>query len=151
VVLDVWGLPEPEVEAAARGMGLGSAVRFHPPVPHAEAMGELAHCDCVLVAVAPTHAHLVPQKLYNYLALERWVLAVAPADSMVARVVRKTGAGSVTEPEPAAVERSLAEAVERVDRGVERPAPDPGALAAYARSAHARRLSDLFEEAIAHD
>lgn len=146
---EIWGAAEPAVRRRAERLEIGNAVVFHEPRPHAEAMRAVASCDALLVAVAPTHAHLVHQKLYNYLALDRHVLAVAPAASMVARIVDETGAGTVVDPEPAAVGEALRDMAERLNLGDLDPVIDEEARARYARSSHARTLSQLFRRLVA--
>ncbi len=148
IVLEIWGRPEPVVVEAAGALGLQAGVRFRTPKPHVAAMKELAASDCLLVATAPSYGHLVPQKLYNYLALERWVLAVAPVDSMVARVVETVGVGERADPEAAAVARLMERAVARVDAGELRPPVNRTALETYSRTGHARRLSEMFHEVL---
>jgi len=148
IALDIWGHPEPDVIGVARSLGLEGNVRFRTPAPHRRAMAELADCDCLLVATASTHGHLVPQKLYNYLALERWVAALAPAGSMVAGVVSETGAGEVAEPDAAGATRLLENMRERIDAGTLRPPVQRSVLGKYSRAEHARRISDLFHEVL---
>ncbi len=143
-VLDIWGLGEPPVREAASRLGLEEAVHRHPMRIHQEAMEELASCDVLLSATAPGYGHLVPQKLYNYLALDRHVLVVTPEDSMPARIVRETGAGTVVEPAAEEVASILGELARRLDEGTLAPDIDDGARSRYSRTSHARTLSEVF-------
>ncbi|GEM_PF-3108003 len=148
ILLEIWGRPEPEVTRVAETLGLANSVSFRTPQPHGKAMEEVATCDCLLVTTASTHGHLVPQKLYNYLALERWVAALAPAGSMVARVVEMTGAGEVAEPDAAGAARLLEHMQDRIDAGQMQPPIDRTAIETYSRTVHARRLSEVFHEVL---
>lgn len=143
-VLEIWGPEEPDIERTARVLGCADAVCRHAMRPHREAMEELATCDVLLSATAPGYGHLVPQKLYNYLALDRHVLAMAPGDSMPARIVRTTGAGTVTDPDPSSVADALERLAELLDRGDLDPTIDEETRREYSRSEHARELSEAF-------
>ncbi|MFO7768979.1 MAG: glycosyltransferase [bacterium] len=143
-VLELWGREEPPIRERAHELGCADAVRGHPMRPHRRAMEELAVCDVLLSATAPGFGHLVPQKLYNYLALDRHILVVAPEGSMPTRVVRTTRAGTVVDPEASPVSEAIEMLARRLDRGELPPSIDEEARVRYSRSEHARELSEVF-------
>ena len=110
------GAVKPQVEEAAAG---SRAVRFLPFRPAEQVPYVLAAGDLHVVTVKPgLEGVVVPSKLYGILAAGRPVLAIAPEESDVVRIVRRTGCGVAADPrEPEAVAeavRSLARDPERI-------------------------------------
>jgi colanic acid biosynthesis glycosyl transferase WcaI len=92
-------------------------VRWYPPQPQALIASLLAAGDMHVVTVRAGLAGLVvPSKLYPLLSAGRPVLAVAPAASDAARLVRRLECGWTAEPDdPTAVAAAVREAVRVVD------------------------------------
>ncbi len=86
-----------------------SPVRWLPFRPASEVPYVLAAGDLHIVTVRRgLQGVVVPSKLYPILAAGRPVLAVAPEESDVARIVRRTGCGLVADPDdPDAVVRAV--------------------------------------------
>ncbi len=94
------------LEASANGC---SSVKFLPFRPAHEVPYVLAAGDLHVVTLKRgLEGVVVPSKLYPILAAGRPVLAVAPEETDVARIVRSAGCGAVADPDNAA------EVVERV-------------------------------------
>jgi glycosyltransferase involved in cell wall biosynthesis len=95
--------------AAAHGC---ANIRFQPFWPAEEIPFVLAAGDIHIITVRRgLEGVVVPSKLYPILAAGRPVLAVAPEESDVARIVRRTGCGLVADPDdPATVAAALREA-----------------------------------------
>lgn len=113
----------------------GLEVEVLPFAPHQEALRRMAASDVLLLTVAdlPGLASMVPAKLYEYLAVGRPILAIAPWGE-AARLIAATEAGSVVPPgQPEALAKVLADWLERPPR----PAGPPPAV--FQR----RRLSAL--------
>jgi len=111
------GAAHSKLEASATGC---PAVRFLPFRPADQVCHVLAAGDLHVVTVRRgLEGVVVPSKLYPILAAGRPVLAVAPEDSDVVRLVRQTGCGVAADPDDAA---SIAAAVRQVHR-------KPGCLA----------------------
>lgn len=108
------GAVKAQIETAA---GACAAVRFLPFRPPQEVPYVLAAGDLHVVTIRRgLEGVVVPSKLYPILAAGRPVLAVAPEQSDVARIVRRTGCGVAADPDdPAAV----AEAVRALARNPE--------------------------------
>jgi len=111
------GAARPQIEASAAGC---RAVRFLPFRPPEQVPCVLAAGDVHVVTVRRgLEGVVVPSKLYGILAARRPVLAVAPAETDVARIVQRAGCGVAADPDdPAAV----AEAVRALARDPERVA-----------------------------
>ncbi len=109
------GAARPQIEASAVGC---NAVRFLPFRPSEQVPGVLAAGDLHVVTVRRgLEGVVVPSKLYPILAAGRPVLAVAPEEADVARIVRRTGCGVAADPDdPSAV----AEAVRALCRDPQR-------------------------------
>jgi len=103
------GAMKPQVEAMAQGC---SAIRFLPFRPASEVPLVLSSGDMHVVTVKRgLEGVVVPSKLYPTLAAGRPVLGVAPEESDVVRIIRRTGCGVAANPDDPA---SVAEAVRSV-------------------------------------
>lgn len=90
------------VDAAVRGeiegAGLLPFARFEPFLPHAEALALLRGSAALLAPLPETGGRpdIVPAKIFEYIAARRPILAAAPRESEVARLVASgTGAAPV--------------------------------------------------------
>jgi colanic acid biosynthesis glycosyl transferase WcaI len=108
------GAMKPQVEAMAQGCG---AIRFLPFRPASEVPLVLSSGDMHVVTIKRgLEGVVVPSKLYPTLAAGRPVLGVAPEESDVARIIRRTGCGMAADPDDPT---SVAEAIRRVLRDSE--------------------------------
>jgi glycosyltransferase involved in cell wall biosynthesis len=112
------GAMRSQIEASANGC---KAIRFLPFRPPDQVSYVLAAGDLHLVTIRRgLEGVVVPSKVYPILAAKRPVLALAPAESDVARVIRRSGCGVVVNPDDpaslAATVRGLALDPERVAR-----------------------------------
>ena len=125
------GAQRAELEERARGL---HNVRFLPYFPEAELPRVLASADIHVVALRRgLEGLVVPSKLYPILMAGRPVLAIAPDESDVARIVRKYGCGLVAAPDDA----------DDVANRVRQAKSDPGSLAYMAEQA--RRAAADFD------
>jgi len=109
------GATRRQIEASA---GASRAVRFLPFRPPQQVPYVLAAGDLHVVTVRRgLEGVVVPSKLYPILAAGRAVLAVAPEETDVARIVRRTGCGVAVSPDDPA---GVAEAVRALARDPER-------------------------------
>jgi putative colanic acid biosynthesis glycosyltransferase WcaI len=103
------GAMKPQVEAMAAGC---RAIRFLPFRPANEVPLVLSSGDMHVVTVKRgLEGVVVPSKLYPTLAAGRPVLGIAPEESDVVRVIRRTGCGVAADPDDPA---SVAEAIRGV-------------------------------------
>jgi glycosyltransferase involved in cell wall biosynthesis len=103
------GAMKSQVEAMAAGC---RAVRFLPFRPVSEIPLVLSSGDMHVVTVKRgLEGVVVPSKLYPTLAAGRAVLGIAPEESDVARIIRRSGCGVVGNPDDP---NSVAEAVRGV-------------------------------------
>ena len=139
------GAQRPAVQERANGLG---NVRFLPFYSQQLLPQVLGAADLHLVTIRRgLEGLVVPSKLYPILAAGRPVLAVAPPESDVARIVQSYGCGLVADPDDPA---EVAEAIRRVqaDRGLldemARRAKDAGL--AFDQQSELERFSRLVED-----
>lgn len=103
------GAMKPQVEAMAAGC---RAIRFLPFRPANEVPLVLSSGDLHVVTVKRgLEGVVVPSKLYPTLAAGRPVLGIAPEESDVVRIIRRTGCGVAADPDDP---RSVAEGIRGV-------------------------------------
>jgi colanic acid biosynthesis glycosyl transferase WcaI len=107
------GVRRPELERQVRELALNN-VQFSPFLPRVDYPLLLAASDVGIVTINPASAPFsLPSKLFNIMAAGRAVIAIAPRDSDVARLVEATGCGVVVQPgQPG----EAAEWIRRMDR-----------------------------------
>jgi glycosyltransferase involved in cell wall biosynthesis len=85
------------VAEVIKKLHLESVVRFTPPVSHKESLDYLSQSDVLLVVQPGTHLQ-VPVKLYEYMALQKPILALTPPGA-VADIMTQGRLGLVASPE----------------------------------------------------
>jgi len=127
----------------ADALGLTGIVRFPGSLPHAETRALERRADLLLLwkPRGAGYRTMVPGKLYEYLDVERPVLAMLPEDDEAAALVRSAG-GEVV---PPGERGPLAAAIERRylawKEGRRERAPRPEWLAGHTRAALSGRLA----------
>ncbi len=139
------GAVRSQIEDSARGC---SSVRFLPFRPPQEIPSVLAAGDLHVVTVKRgLEGVVVPSKLYPILAAGRPVLAVAPEESDVVRIVRRTGCGVAADPDDPAgvaeVVRALVRDPEQIARMGRRAREVAGS---YDRVTQLRIFTETMEE-----
>lgn len=136
-----------QLEAAAQGIDNIRFTPFRPPneVPHVLAAGDLH----LITVKRGLEGVVVPSKLYSTLAAGRPILALAPQESDMARLVERIGCGVIADPDdPAAVAevvRELAQDRERLARMGEKALE---AAPEFSRERELRRFRAVVEAAL---
>jgi glycosyltransferase involved in cell wall biosynthesis len=124
--------------------GLGNHVTVRGQMAHAEAIDAMRAADALLLIAntTPGAEATVPGKLFEYLAVGRPVLAVAPAESSTADVLRQTGGGWLA---AAGDPRAIACILQRAyaERATFREAAD---IASFDRRVLTGELARIFDE-----
>jgi glycosyltransferase involved in cell wall biosynthesis len=141
------GAMRSQIQASAEGC---KAIRFLPFRPADEVPYVLAAPDLHLVTIRRgLEGVVVPSKLYPILAAARPVLALAPEESDVARIIRRSGCGIVADPDdPQSLARivlELAHDPQRLARMSERAA---AVAPEFSRASELRRFVDILEAAV---
>jgi glycosyltransferase involved in cell wall biosynthesis len=141
------------LDAAARreveGSGLGSSVHVLAQTDHAAALQAMRSADALLLVAntTPGAEATVPGKLFEYLAIGRPVVAIAPPESSTADVLRQTGGGWLA---PAgssqAIEASLRQAYTQRCFCL---GPNPAEVARFDRRRLTGDLAHIFDEVTA--
>ncbi len=99
-------------EALVAELGLGAAVRFAGRRRYLDTLARAAAADVlVIIDTADTGALFLPSKVFDYLVLGRPILAITPAGSPTAEVLRPLGHFCAPPDDPAAVGRALRRAL----------------------------------------
>lgn len=145
------GVTDEPSKSLASELGIGDLVRFVPYAPHREALACLSMADALLLIVDP-HAfadRIVTGKLFEYLGAGKPVIALAPADSEAARIVRATGAGIVLPPDdPHAVLGGIRQWMREREGGRDLPRARAGSLSLYDRREQAAVLDRILRKLI---
>ncbi|MBI4718059.1 MAG: glycosyltransferase [Planctomycetes bacterium] len=128
--------------------GVEEQVRVLGPQPHARALAYMAGSDGLLLAGSTGEGAevQVPNKLFEYLALRRPIIAVASATGSIAEILRQSKAEAIVRA-PNDVP-GLADAMTRVaSRELVPPADAWSGVWRFARTARAEELWRVFEQA----
>jgi glycosyltransferase involved in cell wall biosynthesis len=112
-------------------------------LPHEQAIALQRQADALLLIAQPTRTQLPNYKLFEYLAADRPILALA-AGTEAGRIASEVGAG---EPVPAADAEAIEVALRRLAAGDLKPPPEM-ALAPYSYPGVAERMAEAIETAI---
>ncbi len=128
--------------ASQRLPALDPVVRHLGQMPRHDAIGHLASADAALLLMAPDREQDVGTKAYEYIGLDRPILAVTPPGEARA-TLEELDWGVCVDPTPEAV----ADGLERI---LQAPAPerlaDPERI--YERRALSGRLAELFDQLV---
>jgi glycosyltransferase involved in cell wall biosynthesis len=112
-------------------------------LPRSTALALQRSADALLLLASPRRTQLLNFKLFEYLAAERPILALA-AGTEAGRVVAELGGETVPADDVPAIVTALRKAV-----AGELRAPDPDGVAAYSYPAPAERMAEIAERAVA--
>lgn len=126
--------------------GLAERIELLPQVAHVEAVRAMRAADALLLIAntTPGAEATVPGKLFEYLAVGRPVLAIAPSESSTADVLRQTGGGWLA---PSDDVDAIACALQR-GYAERRTALDQTAVKAFDRRRLTRDVAAIFDEVV---
>ena len=130
-----------DLAAECRVIGLADIVEFVPRLPRRETLREMASASALLL-LQPATKVSVPGKAYEYLAMQRPILAVAE-EGETAELIRASGAGVSIRPDAGvdALERALLQLIEMASRP-----SSPVSLALYDGRVHAATAAQLLTQ-----
>lgn len=132
----------------AQDAGVGEQVRVLGPQPHARALAYMAGSDGLLLAGSTgDSADLqVPNKLFEYLALRRPIIAGASPTGLIAEILRQSRAEAIVRDLNDVA--GLADAMATIASRQLVAAPDAwSGVSRFARAARAKELRCVFEQA----
>lgn len=144
--LKLWTLlTESQKKELMRNPVLRNHVSFQGYFSHQQSIRELAKTDILLVILKSTFPYVAPQKLYNYMALKKPILAIAPPDGCAARVIRETKTGTIVSPDnPDEIADKLLSLFKIWEEGGLKYNPDMAALNKYRSDNLTKDLSLAF-------
>jgi hypothetical protein len=129
--------------------GLQDMVCLEPLLPYRSAVQELFSADGLLLFQASRCNHQIPAKLYEYLRVQRPILALTDPVGDTAAALRRAGVTTIVPPHSQeAIQRELPRFVQRVQCGAA-PVATREACTAHARRARAAELAALLDAAVA--
>lgn len=120
------------LRAQVATLGLDDLVVVLPPVSHREALRECAQADALLVIQASPCNRQIPAKVYEYLRLNRPILALTDPGGETARLLRRTGGATILPLDPEVLVARLPDFVTAVRRGIHE-SPSPEITAGFSR------------------
>ncbi len=118
---------------------LGPRIIVRPAVPYGRSLQVLRCADLLILTLAGSAGLQIPAKLYDYLAADRPVLALAHSPEM-AGILDETGMGRCVEPDDV---RASSLFVADVANGTWRPRPDRDAIEAFSARSMARKIASV--------
>jgi glycosyltransferase involved in cell wall biosynthesis len=134
----------------AAALGMPQLVRAEGFLPHREALRRAAEADVLLLVLPPGEVArpIVTGKLFEYLALRRPILALAP-DGAAADIVREAGGGFVVDPDdPGAIADQIVSIYDAVSSGAQMPLPDERVVARFDRRRQAETVARLLNDSV---
>jgi glycosyltransferase involved in cell wall biosynthesis len=147
--LTLLGTLDPGVRAELAASGLGQHIRYRGQLDHASTIEAMRAADLLLLVAntTPGAEATVPGKLFEYLAVGRPVLAIAPPDSSTADVLVQTGCGWLAPSgDPAAIACVLHKAFQAHQDNTSRVV-ESDQVARFDRRVLSRDLASIFDQA----
>jgi glycosyltransferase involved in cell wall biosynthesis len=141
--------PEGVHENLLRELGLADIVFLRPALPYADALHDAASADGLLLLQGPSCNHQIPAKTYEYLRLQKPILALTSREGDTAALLDETGGATVVDlMSEHAIHDALPGFLASLREGTH-PVPNPIQTQRYARRPQARELALLFAAAAA--
>ena len=147
--LTLLGTLDPGARAELGRSGLGERIRYRGQLDHASTIQAMRAADLLLLVAntTPGAEATVPGKLFEYMAVGRPVLAIAPPDSSTADVLNQTGIGWLAPSgDPAAIACVLLKAFQ-AHEDEHRQLSQPAQVARFDRRLLTRDLASIFDQA----
>jgi glycosyltransferase involved in cell wall biosynthesis len=149
ILLRCVGRVGDDIKAKFNASTVREAVEIIPYVPHKESVAYLMKSDVLLLIVddAKESNAIVPGKVYEYLGVMKPVIALAPAQSAIATLIKETNAGEViAENDVERCKQVVTTFYHRWKNSEELYAPDTNAIKKYERREAARALALKLDE-----
>jgi hypothetical protein len=128
-----------------QSLGLERTVFVLPPLPYREALRDSSAADALLLLQGASCNHQIPAKAYEYLRLNRPILALTPPESDTSALLREChGATIVGLEDEDAIHGALPAFLGSV-RSASHPVADPAVVDRYARARQTGDLAACFE------
>ena len=130
-------------------LGLEDVVKLMCYVSHQEAISLLSNSDMILLILANTESSVYPGKIFEYMAIGKPVLTLAPTDGIAAALIRKTKTGVVVNSEDVtAIKNEIRKMYEQYKEGILAINPDLSIIRQYERKALTKDLAVILNEVV---
>jgi glycosyltransferase involved in cell wall biosynthesis len=124
-----------------RQLRIEDLVHLLGPLPYHEALRDCAAASALLLLQGPSCNRQIPAKTYEYLRLQKPILALLDSAGDTASLLRSTGGATIADLlDENVLYREIPAFMERVRAGAH-PLPDPAATRRYARHNQAQELA----------
>lgn len=150
LAMRLTGMFDPQIHRWAAPLIDAGLVELRPFVPYAESFAEMRGADALLLITTDDREGRVsqPNKLFEYLALQKPILALAPQGD-VAAPIEESDAGIVVAPgDVDGIAGALRALLDR--RAAPQPAPEADRLAQFDRRNLTRQLATLLDTLVDH-
>ena len=138
---------EIEYQEEVEELGIEALVHFLPHLPYRDSLQDAAEADCLLLLQAACCDHQIPAKAYEYLRLNKPILALTTQTGDTARLLNEAGGATIVD---IADENAVCSALPAFLRSVRSGNhPLPRATEAYSRYSQAQRLAECMSGVIA--
>lgn len=132
-------------------LGIDDLVHLLPALPYRQALQDCADADALLLFQAASCNHQIPAKAYEYLRIQRPILALTSEDGDTAMLLRENSGATIID---LLDEQALFLAVPHFLRSVRKgmhPVPESQKIQCYARENQARALAGYLSQLISLD
>jgi glycosyltransferase involved in cell wall biosynthesis len=142
---------ETEFEKDVAALGIDDLVHFLPPLPYRASLQDGADADALLLLQAECCDHQVPAKAYEYLRLNKPVLALTTMCGDTAAVLNQVGGATIADlGDEAAICNALPTFLQQVRAG-SHPLPCSTLVSSFSRRGQAKQLAEaLLTEKLSH-
>jgi glycosyltransferase involved in cell wall biosynthesis len=138
---------EAEYQKDLEGLGIQDLVHFLPHLPYRDSLQDAAEADCLLLLQAACCDHQIPAKAYEYLRLNKPILALTTHTGDTARLLNEAEGATIVD---IADESAICAALPNFLHSVRsRTHPLPRATDAYSRRSQAGQLVECMGGVIA--
>lgn len=144
--VDFYGNIRQDYIDKARDYGLDQLVKFHGFVPKVESLRQIITSDAGLLIIPESEGSrtAIPGKVYEYIGAGKYILALCPPDSAVARLIRELGNGVTVSPvDVDGILAALKKMLELHSLGILSPSIPPSKISFYERSAQTSQLAEI--------
>jgi glycosyltransferase involved in cell wall biosynthesis len=125
--------------------GIGDLVKLEPAVGYREALSEMAAADGLLLFQASNCNHQIPAKLYEYIRVQRPVLALTDPAGDTAGILAACGIDTIARLDSTVeIKDALLKFIGLIARK-QAPVPASGAIQRYSRRSQTGELAQLFD------
>jgi glycosyltransferase involved in cell wall biosynthesis len=138
---------EVEYEKETEALGIKDLVHFLPHIPYRESLQDAADADALLLFQAACCDHQIPAKAYEYLRLNKPILALTTHTGDTALLLNESGGATIVDiADENAIHSVLPEFLQSVRSGTH---PLPRAVDNYSRQSQAQRLAECMNSVVA--